>query len=259
MKLTTAKVTQLTITDAQSPPNRGVLDPIRVIIEDYEPGRGSILISCFDAAWTAYFGAMGARDLRTFFLGCDPGYLADNLIRSASTARGKHHHAYLVRIARAVQAALRQQLPVKTPQRLAREERVKHANALIRVISDHGRRFFFNTDSKRVAHIELDGRGKLFWIDDYRATRVCMEKVGGYETDWRGFSHGGTLKDLARQMREYIKTGERISIAWICRQQLGGNGDIWGYGEAAAEATRTAAMALPIIRTSSLKAVPVGA
>ena len=249
MKLSNKTLTQLTITDAPSQPNTGALDPIRVIFDDFERGRGSMLVSCFDAAWYAYWGAMGDTDVRTFVLGCDPGYLADNLIRSGSTRQGATHRAYLVRIATTVQSALRQQLPTKTPQRLAREERVKHANALIRVISDHGRRFFFNKTSRRVAHIEMDNNGKLFWIDDYRATRVYMDTVGGYETRWRGFSHGGTLKALALEMRNYIRTGEQINIAYICMSNIAGDSDIWGYGKEASKATRHAAAALPIIRS----------
>ena len=249
MKLSNKTLTQLTITDAPSPPGTGALDPIRVIFDDFERGKGSMLVSCFDAAWYAYWGAMGDNDVRTFVMGCEPGYLANNLIRSAATRQGATNHAYLVRISTAVQAALRQQLPVKTPQRLAREERVKHANDLIRVISDHGRRFFFNQTSNRVARIEMDNNGKLFWIDDYRGTRVYMDKVGGYETAWRGFSHGGTLKDLARKMRHYIRTGEQIHVAYICMSNMAEDSDVWGYGKEASKATRHAAAALPIIRS----------
>ncbi|ECD3753445.1 hypothetical protein E0S44_14755 [Salmonella enterica subsp. enterica serovar Orion] len=35
------------------------LDPVRVMIENYEPGKGRITITCYGKAWTAAWFAMG--------------------------------------------------------------------------------------------------------------------------------------------------------------------------------------------------------
>lgn len=135
-----------------------------------------------------------------------------------------------------------------TPARQARIDRVRHTNELIKAISDHGRRFFWNERDKRVAKLELDQRGKVWWVDDYRGARVCIEKMCGQEREhWRGFSHGGTLRSLVQLMREYIKTGERIHIGRICQKRLSDE-DIWGYGEEAANATIRDVQGLPIIQ-----------
>lgn len=84
------------------------LDPIRIYLEDYEPGRGRITISCYDAAWVGYWGAMGGRTIAQFFISCDAEYLAGNLGCAATLNRAAHNRAYLVRVVEAVQAALRE-------------------------------------------------------------------------------------------------------------------------------------------------------
>lgn len=252
MKLTTAKLTKLVIQDAPA------LDPISIYAEDIGPGQGSLLVRVFDRAWYAYWGAMGKNNdgipytVQQFVLSCDTGYITSNLVRGnrgriSSATQQAHDERYVERIAAAIKQAFRQLQPVVTEQRAGRLERMAHANELIRVISRHGRSFFWNEKAQRRASIEMDARGKLWWIDDYRGARVCMERFAGHETSWRGFSHGGTLKQLAQMMREYIKTGVRIPLGYICQPRLGSaDGDIWGYG-ADAEACRSEAAALPII------------
>lgn len=240
MKLTTKTTKMLLIENIMKPPYR--LDPIRVITENFEPGQGRIIITCYDTAWVAYWGAMGNKRVEEFFVSCNPEYLADNLIRSSRMCQNKHAYAYLVRIAQAVQEALRKSMPRMTTAKQQRLVRLEHANSLIRVISQHGRRFFWNESAQRVARLDLDHRGKIWWVDDYRGRRVCAEKIGGYEHRWQGFSHGGTLKQLAQMMRDYIKTGERIHWGYIAP-------DCWGYDDGASKDTRDAAAKLPIIKS----------
>lgn len=250
MKLATAKLTKLVIADA---PN---LDPIHVYAEDMGHGRGSLLVRCYDRAWYAYWGAMGREKdgstttVQKFVLSCDTGYLTDNLVcgnraRITSSIQQAHDERYVGRIVDAIKRAFQQLQPVVTPARAGRIARMAHANDLIQVISRHGRKFFRSSDGHRVARIEMDARGKLWWIDDYRGARICMERFARYEHEWRGFSHGGTLKQLAQMMRDYIKTSERIPLGYICQPRME-HGDIWGYG-AAAEACRAEAAQLPII------------
>lgn len=245
METTTSKLLKLVITGAPR------LDPIHVYLEDLRPQAGSLLVRCFDRAWYAYWGAMGTQKdgsptmVRQFVLSCDTRYLAANLVRGnrgriTSEAQQRHEEEYVERIAGAIQQALRDTQPRMTKARAARLERLEHANRLIKVISDHGRRFFWCESKKRLARLELTDNGKLYWIDDYSGKAVYTGKIGGYDHKWRGFTHGGTLKSLAQQMCSYVNTGERIRLGYIAQ-------DCWGYSKEDAITTRDKAFRIPII------------
>lgn len=96
-------VTRLEITEAPR------LDPIRVYIENYEPGKGRITISCYDAAWVGYWGAMSGGTIEAFFCSSHADYLAGGMSCSSTLRSGQRHRAYLVRVIEAVQQALREQ------------------------------------------------------------------------------------------------------------------------------------------------------
>lgn len=141
--------------------------------------------------------------------------------------------------------------------------RLDHANALIKIIASHGRRFFWhggvnrwnpstNTSTfepaDRYARLELR-RGRVYFIDDYSEKAIYTHKTT-FENKWRGFSHGGTLRALVEDMRDYILHGTPIPRWKIVIQQLGAKGlegNIWGYDVDGAQAVRDAAYALPII------------
>lgn len=228
MKLEKIKLEKLVITDAPS------LDPIHVYAEDLGPSKGSLLVRCFDRAWYAYWGAMGEQKdgtpttVRQFVLSCNVGYITDNLMRgNRARITNEEVHAneerHLECISEAIKRAFQQQQPRMTTDRLARLQRLQHANDLIKAISEHGRRFFWSERDQRLARLEIDERGKLWWVDNYRGARVYIERVCGYERDhWRGFSHGGTLRHIVQMMRDYVKKGDRFS-AWYIAQ------DCWGY------------------------------
>ncbi|MES1987006.1 MAG: hypothetical protein V4440_03080, partial [Pseudomonadota bacterium] len=56
------------------------LDPISVIMEDIEPGKGKITIECYGESWTSYWGSMGeGKTIAKFFCSCDEHYLAGKL------------------------------------------------------------------------------------------------------------------------------------------------------------------------------------
>lgn len=55
------------------------LDPVTVFLEDFEPGRGKIVIDCCGESWTGYWGSMSGRDVASFFCTCDKDYLANSL------------------------------------------------------------------------------------------------------------------------------------------------------------------------------------
>ena len=61
------------------------LDPISEICEDLGPRQGKIIIECYDAVWSAYWGGIGRRSIADFFCSCDEYYLAKNLSSISST------------------------------------------------------------------------------------------------------------------------------------------------------------------------------
>lgn len=237
MKITAKPCTMLVADDLMKTSR---LDPVRIITENFEPGKGRIILTCFDAAWVGYWGAMGGDTVEKFFMRCDAGYLAGNMGCASGLRTGDNHRAYLIRVIQAAQDALRTRAPKMTKARAARVERLKDVNLLIKIISSHGRRFFWNEKDQRLARMEMDDRGRLWWIDDYRGARVSIEKIGGYEHRWQGFSHGGTLKSLVQDMRDYVKRDQIIS-SWKIAP------DCWGYSPEAAKATQDAVAAVPCI------------
>lgn len=72
MKVEVGKVTIVRISEL------GRLDPIRVTLDDIEPGKGRINIECYGKAWASYWGAMGKRSIADFVMSCDNGYLISN-------------------------------------------------------------------------------------------------------------------------------------------------------------------------------------
>lgn len=151
----------------------------------------------------------------------------------------------------------------KAQLRASRHERLEHANELIRIISSHGRRFFWSrgrsiwdkaakkavfVETNQVARFELRD-GRLFYIDDY--TQKAIYALGtGYRNKWRGFSHGGTLRALVEDMRDYILEGTPLHPGKIVISQLGKpdlEDNIWGYDADSARAVRAAAYQLPIL------------
>ena len=128
-----------------------------------------------------------------------------------------------------------------------KQERLAHANALIKVISEHGRRFFWNESRQIVASLEIDVNGCVWFIDDYRGIRIFTNKKS-FCNGWRGFSHGDTLRHLIEMMRDYIMKGKQISRKRIATtREMDGGYDMWGYGPEAVKAVREAAFLLPII------------
>lgn len=88
-------------------PAQGRIDPITVIVDDIEPGKGVLVVVVFGAAWSCYWGAMGGRDLMDFLGGVDAGYVANNLISSrrqwiTNRKQEDREMEYLVRVAEVV-------------------------------------------------------------------------------------------------------------------------------------------------------------
>ncbi len=103
MKIELKNITMMDIIDAPR------LDRIKVVTEDFGPGQGQIIIVCWGRAWSAYWGGMGST-LVQFVTTMDAEYVAENLMRGAQPGLKrdqKREMAYLVRIVKAVQEALR--------------------------------------------------------------------------------------------------------------------------------------------------------
>lgn len=89
------------IYDAPMLPNRGVLDPVTVILQDHG-GHGQIIVECYGCAWSTYFGSIGTTTLRQFIAGCDEYYLARRLVCQTVRHATKREENYVRLIAAAV-------------------------------------------------------------------------------------------------------------------------------------------------------------
>lgn len=69
MKVTETKVLSIEITEVER------LDPIRVMAENYVPGKGRITITCFGKAWTSFWPAMGGDTVQQFLIRVSNDYL----------------------------------------------------------------------------------------------------------------------------------------------------------------------------------------
>lgn len=92
MTTITVPVEAVIIRDAPS------LDPICVFWMDVGPGEGHCTITCYGAAWTAYFGSMSGLTIREFFAQADTDYLVAKMGNTAQLKATKRDHAYLGRI-----------------------------------------------------------------------------------------------------------------------------------------------------------------
>jgi hypothetical protein len=104
-----------------------------------------------------------------------------------------------------------------------KQQRAEQVNQAIRIIADHGRRFFYSHAVNRYANMEVDQRGKVWFIDSYSGKRIFThETVWGGK--WRGFSNGGTLRQLVENFRDYIRTGEPMNPFYLGLRRGGHEG-----------------------------------
>lgn len=129
-----------------------------------------------------------------------------------------------------------------------RETRCAQANEFLHVVASCGRKFFASSDGKRVDRLEVDHRGRVWFLNECRA-RPREPVYTHHRGRWRHFSHGGTLKRLVEALRDFVTKGAKLPLGilgpwpdWIC-----GNGDLWGYG-ADMEKVRQAAADLGLTR-----------
>lgn len=87
---------------------------------------------------------------------------------------------------------------------------------------------------------------------DYSGKRIFTHDTvwGG---KWRGFTHGGTLRDLVKEFRDYICTGEPLHPGYLGPERFN-DSNIWGYDEADMQSVREQAGALPVFRQPDVEA-----
>lgn len=128
-------------------------------------------------------------------------------------------------------------------------ERNQRANEFITAIASCGRRFF--SHNGEVSRLELDGRGRVWFIDKYSQKRIYTH----YRYNWRGFTEGGTLRSLVSQLRDFIKTGKQVSRrAFWHDPAIHPSGDYWGYGPDDMAVVQRAALSLGIVADNDLTA-----
>lgn len=127
---------------------------------------------------------------------------------------------------------------------MTKQQRAENANRLITAIASCGRYFFSCRNG--ISQFEVDSRGRIWFLDSDSKARIYTH----YRYEWRGFTNGGTMRDLIERLRDYIRTGEQQRLAlgpwpkWVC------DGDLWGYG-ADMDIVRTAARDCGIVPSNA--------
>jgi len=112
-----------------------------------------------------------------------------------------------------------------------KQQRLDNANQLIQLIASTGRRFFHHKNI--TSRLLLDYQGRIIFHDAHSGRHIYTH----YEGTWRGFTQGGTLRNLIITLREYIQGKVQPGEELIRRLGLRhGHPDIfphhpWGYPE----------------------------
>ena len=127
-------------------------------------------------------------------------------------------------------------MPNQKPTRLRalpdKAERLAKANEFIRIIATHGRKFFNHEGS--ISRLLFDDQGRVSFFDSYSKRYVYTYGNGR----WKGFTNGGTLRNLIVRLREYIQgkieTGDQLFmiLPMYNRNKLMWPDHPWGYPEA---------------------------
>lgn len=110
---------------------------------------------------------------------------------------------------------------------MSKGDRLVLVNEAVKVIGSHGRRFFYSKIYDRYALMEIDARGRLWWIDEYTDQRIYTH----YNGRWCQFSNGGTLHGLVIHFKNFVQTGEPMPRVFGPWPQWYCDGDLWGYGD----------------------------
>ena len=67
----------------------------------------------------------------------------------------------------------------------------------------------------------------VYFIDYYSKERIYTHKDG----KWRGFTSGGTLKNLIENLRDYVMRGDKLNVNYFMPVLKNGFSNPWGYGD----------------------------
>lgn len=129
---------------------------------------------------------------------------------------------------------------------LQKHQRADQVNQVIRIIADHGRRFFYNAEKQSYASMHVDRFGKIWFVDDYTGKAILTQKTA-WGGRWKGFSNGGTLRALVEAFRDYIRDGIPLPLGFLGPERFN-DSNVWGYDEEGMKAVREQAGALPVFR-----------
>lgn len=82
MKVEEKMIKQLTIKDVKG------LDPVRVIVEEFDRGQAKVIIECYGESWSSYWGSMGGN-LKEFFTRTNVDYLVNCFDRGIRGTTGE--------------------------------------------------------------------------------------------------------------------------------------------------------------------------
>ena len=109
---------------------------------------------------------------------------------------------------------------------MSEHKRLENVNRFLREIGDRGRRFFYNDKFDRYAHMEMDARGRVWFVDDFSGVRIYTHHRNRL---WRGFSHGGTLRSLVERLCDHVKKGVQLNPRYFDLRPWSVSGHPWGY------------------------------
>ncbi len=102
----------------------------------------------------------------------------------------------------------------------ALEQRAEAANAVIDIISRHGRQFFYSPVYDRASRFDIDRHCQIWYVDHHTGMKVYPLILGA---DWPGFTHGRVAKELIHSLARYIATGLKVPYSLFEKD--------WGYGK----------------------------
>lgn len=130
-----------------------------------------------------------------------------------------------------------------------REQRLIVANEFIKTIATCGRRFFSNKGYTTIhphSFLELHKGRYVFFHDYYSGKRIYTH--GEYRR-WRGFTEGGTLKQLVMALRDFVLHGDRLNRAYFDYDDKNER-HFWGYDKASIQKVQNEAYRLGLINKS---------
>ena len=106
----------------------------------------------------------------------------------------------------------------------AKLQRIRKVNELIKLIASLDRKFFYSKkayDGTKDSYSEFSfEKNRVCYLDNYSRKKIKQFPNDKY---WNGFSNGGTLKGLIKDLVRFIRFGKPIYTGYSCWY--------WGYEE----------------------------